>query len=195
VEPAGVDAAESPPRRGLVSRGVDPDSTGLPPVDASVAESFVQFFTREYPAVLRLAVALTGNRHAAEDVTQDSFLAAQRRWEVVAHLDRPGAWVRRVAVHRAASRWRRVTNEARSLARVGARPVPVVELPERDEAVWAAVRRLSPRQARVIALVYVEDRTVAETAAILGCSDDTVTTHLWRARRRLADQLRDLEQA
>ena len=40
-----------------------------------------------------------------------------------------------------------------------------------------------------LARAVPRDRPVAEVAVILGCSPDTVRTHLWRARTRLAEQL------
>ena len=58
-------------------------------------ETFDAFFRREYRPVLGLAIALTKDRWAAEDLTQEAFTEAQRRWSYVATLDRPGAWVRR----------------------------------------------------------------------------------------------------
>jgi RNA polymerase sigma factor (sigma-70 family) len=160
---------------------------GTPPA-APADDGFDDFVRREYPVVLRLAIALCGNVHAAEDLTQETFVAARAKWPLTG-VDRPEAWVRRVVANRSVSRWRRLGAEARALARLGGRREPVVELPEPDERVWAAVRRLPPAQARVVALVYVEDRAVAEVAVILGCSPDTVRTHLWRARTRLAELL------
>ncbi len=49
-----------------------------------------------------------------------------------------------------------------------------------------AVRRLPRRQREVIALTLLEDRSIAETAAILGCGEETVRTHLRRGRQALA---------
>jgi RNA polymerase sigma-70 factor (ECF subfamily) len=62
-------------------------------------------------------------------------------------------------------------------------------LPADDAHVWEAVRALPRRQAQVVALVYLEDLSVAETAAVLGCGEGTVKTHLRRARSSLAQRL------
>jgi RNA polymerase sigma-70 factor (ECF subfamily) len=51
------------------------------------------------------------------------------------------------------------------------------------------VRRLPPQQAKALLLRYVDDRTVAETATVLGCTEGTVRTHLHRARQALASAL------
>ena len=60
-----------------------------------------------------------------------------------------------------------------------------------DPELWRLVRRLPEQQRWAVALHYVEDRPVAEVAAVLGCSEGSVKTHLSRARATLARQLDD----
>jgi RNA polymerase sigma-70 factor (ECF subfamily) len=155
-----------------------------------VVPSFESFYKGEYARVVRLLVASTGSLHVAEELAQDSFLAAHRRWTKVSSYDDPAGWVRRVALNAATSAWRRRRSEAASLLRLR-RPVEETGLlDERDDAVWATVRRLPARQAQVVLLATIEDRTTADIAALLGLSDNTVRTHLRRARERLATELR-----
>ena len=66
----------------------------------------------------------------------------------------------------------------------------VLELAGGDDELWERVRALPEQQRWAVALFYVEDRSVADTAAVLGCSEGTVKTHLARARETLARQLR-----
>jgi RNA polymerase sigma-70 factor (ECF subfamily) len=136
-----------------------------------------------------MAFALTGSRAHAEDVAQEAMLTAYRRWDDVCRLDLPAAWVRRVCANTATSVVRRRIVEARAVLRLRARPVAVAELDETDGGFWAEVRRLPRRQAQCVALRYVYGCPVAEIAAILGCSDGTVKSHLWHARARLAERL------
>jgi RNA polymerase sigma-70 factor, ECF subfamily len=159
----------------------------------AVRRDFARFFANEYRGVLRLAYALTGEPAAAEDITQEAFLAALRRWRQVAGYADAGGWVRRVAANLAVSRWRRLRSETRALARLAAqRPTGVADLPAPDAAFWAAVRALPRRQAQVIALHYLEDRPVAEIATLLGVASGTVKSALHTGRRALAARL-DLE--
>jgi RNA polymerase sigma-70 factor (ECF subfamily) len=53
------------------------------------------------------------------------------------------------------------------------------------------VRRLPRRQREVVVLVHVDDRSVADVAAVLGCAEDTVRTHLRRAHAHLARVLQE----
>ncbi len=144
---------------------------------------------------MRLAFVLTGRLAVAEEMAQEAFLAAYRRWNRISRYDEPGAWVRRVVTHRCVSTWRRGLTEARLLARLRAERTRDVNLAPSDERVWREVARLPTRQRQVIALVVVEDRSVTDVAELLGLSEDSVRTHLRRARLRLADRLHEEDHA
>jgi RNA polymerase sigma-70 factor (ECF subfamily) len=145
--------------------------------------------------VAGLAFVLTGSWTAAEDLTQDAFFAAFRRWDQLRGYDKPGAWVRRAVANRAVSWRRRIGSEARALTRLGGRAAPGVDhatIPSHDRDVWALVRRLPPRQAQVFALTYVEDLPIDRVAAILHIGEETARTHLRRARAALvSDEQRE----
>src|SRR5262245_3434354 len=155
------------------------------------SETFEEFYAREFPAVVSLAFALSGSRSASEDLAQEAFLAAHRDWERVAGYERPDLWVRRVASNKSMSMFRRRYAEARALGRLAfGTATTLPELPHDDAEFWATVRSLPRRQAQVIALHYLEDRSVAEIAEILGTATGTVTKQLHDGRRSLARRLR-----
>jgi RNA polymerase sigma-70 factor (ECF subfamily) len=164
----------------------DPDRSPL---------SFEGFYELHYRPVLGLAVVLSGNRQVAEEVTQEAFLAAYRDWGRVGKLEHAPAWVRRVVANKAASRFRRLAAESRALVRLGGDeqtegdPLDAVI----SDQVWEAVRRLPRRQARVVALTYLDGLSRREVAEVLDCSDETVKTHLERGRARLARVLADAD--
>ncbi len=60
-----------------------------------------------------------------------------------------------------------------------------------DPAFWDAVRRLPRRQAQCVALHYLEDRSVADIARVLGIGEATVRVHLHRGRSTLAAALHE----
>jgi RNA polymerase sigma-70 factor, ECF subfamily len=157
-------------------------------------ETFDAFFVRERDAVFGLAFALTGDGNAAEDVVQDAFLEAFRKWDRIAAYDRPGAWVRRVVANMSVSVFRRRLSELRMLARLMAREDRVVpELSPSTLAFWQAVRALPKRQAQVAALFYLEDRPIADIALTLEMAEGTVKKHLHDGRKTLARTL-DLDE-
>lgn len=153
-------------------------------------ERFDVFYQREFRAVVGLAYALSGSRLAAEDLAQEAFITAHQQWEKIGRYESPGAWVRRVVSNKSVSMYRRKTAEARALARVALdRQVPLPELETPDADFWRAVRSLPTRQAQAIALHYLEDRSVADVAAILGCTESTAKVHLHKGRKNLAGRL------
>jgi RNA polymerase sigma-70 factor (ECF subfamily) len=151
--------------------------------------AFDQLYRSDYRRLVALAYGLSGSRSAAEELAQEAFLAAHRRWDEIGAYDDPSAWLRRVVVNRSVSLLRRRVAEGLALARIGARRELPAALPESDEVVWRAVRALPRRQAQVVALHYIDDRPVATIAAILGCAEGTVKAHLHQARQSLSRTL------
>lgn len=151
-------------------------------------DDFDAFYLREWHSVVGLAIVLTGDRAAAEDLTQEAFAAAYRDWSRVGTYDRPGAFVRRVVANGATSRGRRLVRESRALRSLAGRRDDTVLPPEVDET-WAVVRRLPRRQAQVVALTYLSGLTLAEAAEVMEVGVETAKTHLARARRSLSRTL------
>lgn len=160
------------------------------PLGEVALESFDDFFLREYARVLALAFALSGSRWAAEDLTQDAFLAAHQAWQRISRYEDPAAWVRRVVANKSVSAVRRRVSEAKALARFWS--MDRLQAPDflaSDPAFWAAVRSLPRKQAQVVALYYLEDLSVSQVADILDIAPGTVKRHLFRARATLARTL------
>jgi len=140
--------------------------------------------------VLGLAYVLCRNRSVAEEMVQEAFAAAFRRWDNVSQMESPQGWVRKVVANRSVSRFRRLAAETKALMRMhGEQATPPITTD--TIAVWDAIRRLSTRQAEVVVLVYFAGLSHVETARLLGCGVETVRTHLKRAKTRLANMLGD----
>lgn len=150
---------------------------------------FDSFYRRELPGLVALLTAVTGNTAHAEELAQEAMLRAHQRWERVGGYDKPGAWVRRVALNLAFNAGARRRTERRALERLaGDRLARWAVLPRDDGAddFWALVRTLPRRQAAAVVLHYLEDRSVADVAAILGCAEGTAKAHLHKGRAALA---------
>jgi RNA polymerase sigma-70 factor, ECF subfamily len=179
-----------------VAERVEPSvKSGLPRVSADVvvrgAEPFDAFYQRERRAMVALAYATSGSRMAAEDIAQDAFSAAFRDWDRVGRLDNPATWVRRVVINQSVSSVRRRVAAAKGLARLAGRTdrIGFPSVDAETEHVWSQVRLLPKRQRQAVALRYVEQLTMAEIGEVLGCSKETVNTHLRRAHEALAHRL------
>jgi RNA polymerase sigma-70 factor (ECF subfamily) len=160
-------------------------------------EAFEAFARRERTRLVAFAWVLTGSLAAAEELAQEALIAAWQGWDRVGTYERPGAWARRVVANRAAGVHRRAGREHRAVDRLvgsGGSDEPDVAIDAENAALWDAVRALPLRQAQVVVLHYLEDRSVGEIAAILDCAEGTVKAHLHRGRRELAHRLGLLEE-
>lgn len=158
--------------------------------EVRVPGSFERLYQSDYAAVVGLVYGLTGSRWVAEDLAQEAFLRAHRDWPRVSNMASPGGWVRRVALNLARSRWRRLRSEAMARLRIASdgEPSSPPADPDSDEF-WDEVRRLPTRQAQAVTLRYVEDRSVAQIAEVLGVAEGTVKALLHQGRERLSRQL------
>lgn len=166
---------------------LDSVSTSTP--ESGLGGPFGDFYRREYGRMVAFSLALTGDARVAEDLAQDAFIAAHRRWDEIGSYEQPAAWVRRVIVNRSRSWLRRARVEGRALVRLRSRDR--VEAPVSDDTrrFWDVVRALPRRQAECVILRYLEDLDIAEIAELLDCAEATVRVHLHRGRTALATRL------
>lgn len=153
-------------------------------------ETFEAFFRREYRSMVALAAAVSGDPATAEDLAQEAMVRARDHWEDVRAFDKPGTWVRRVTINLALSTRRRLATEAKArlawFERHGTAPA---DAPAIDHDLVGALRALSPQQRAAVSLHYLEDRSTAEIAELLGCAEATARVHLHRGRQALAKSL------
>jgi RNA polymerase sigma-70 factor, ECF subfamily len=163
-------------------QGPDLNRSGHDPRPVSVDPTFQALYERELPHVVRAVFLVSGDPQLAEDAAQEAFARALVRWRRIGSQPWIGGWVTTTALNVARRQLRR-------------RPVPTSEEgTPLDEAelvdLRGAMRRLPARQQEAVALHYLLDLPVAETAAVMGCDEGTVKTHLARARRTLERALR-----
>jgi RNA polymerase sigma-70 factor, ECF subfamily len=156
-----------------------------------VTITFEEFYVAEFHDALALAMALVPNRAEAEELVQDAFADAHRRWARLSRYDKPGAWIRRAVLNRSVSHKRRWLTRQRAVMDI----VTTSHVTPIDTDLWAAVRRLPTRQAQLVALVYVDGMQIADAAAVLGLAPTTASTHLSRARHRLQTDLADWKES
>lgn len=149
---------------------------------------FEDLVEAESRGLLAAVYAIVGDQHRAEEIVQEAFERGYRRWRRVSRLDRPGAWVRRVAINEAISATRRRATEQRALDRLTGLadrrgPDPLAALD--DDGVWTEVRRLPADQAAVIALRYGADLGIDDIAETMHLTVPAVKSLLHRARASL----------
>jgi RNA polymerase sigma-70 factor (ECF subfamily) len=130
---------------------------------------------------VRTVYLVVHNHERAEELTQEAFIQLLMHWKKVSRYDRPEAWVRRVAIRLA------VRNSRRERLRAVLERTAVVApaAPDTKADLTEALQQLSGPQRAAVVLHYYEDLPVDQMADILGCSQNTVKSHLHRGRNRL----------
>lgn len=159
-------------------------------------------FREHHGAVYRAAYRITGNAMDAEDVLQTVFTRLLRREEQPDLSENAGSYLHRAAVNAALDLMRRRKRARKvDLDEVGDNLVDTHDPgPERTQGsheiksrLRAAMSQLSPRQAEIFTLRYLEGLGNLEIAKLLGASQTSIAVLLHRARHRLQKELGSLE--
>jgi RNA polymerase sigma-70 factor (ECF subfamily) len=158
-------------------------------------EAFVGLLDQHMGIAHKVALGYTRTPEDRQDLVQE--IAAQL-WRAFPRYDpqRPfSTWMYRIALNVAISRLRRETrhqvvpadpSDLDTIASPKAEPSDVVA------DLWRQIERLDPLN-RALLLLYLDDRSYAEIAEVLGITETNVATKLSRLKRRLRDDLVDQE--
>ena len=143
---------------------------------------FERLYREEGDRLWSAVLAYAGDRDVASDAVAEAFAQAIRRGDAIRQ---PIAWIWRAAFRIAAGELKRRRDHS---SRV---PERSYEMDDVGGSILQAVATLSERQRAAVALHYYADRSLKDTARIMGTSAAAVGVHLHRARRRLRDILGD----
>jgi RNA polymerase sigma factor (sigma-70 family) len=139
--------------------------------------SLVDRYREEWVELARLAYLLTGSRAVAEELVQDVFVAARRRW---GRIDNPGGYLRTSVVN-AARDWGRHQAVVRRHEPSAPEARRAVTSEDHPDELWDAIGRLDDRRRRAVVLRFYLDLPDAEIAELIGCRPATVRTLIHRA--------------
>lgn len=187
-------------RRDGISK--DSDSSLVAAARCGDAQAFEELFFRYERRVFAVAQRITNNREDAEDVAQESFHKAFLHLDTFQEKARFFTWLTRIVINEAYMLLRRrqrvleVLPENEDDALKSASEAFVDQRPNPEESCWrrertelltAAINRLRPTIRRTMLLRDIEERSVKETAQILGTSISAVKARLFHGRRRLGE--------
>lgn len=175
LRPATLETAAQAPRTWRGSAVEDQES------------DFASMYAAEFTPVSRTVFLILHDRQRAEDITQDAFIQLYSHWGKVSRYDRPGAWVRRVAIRLAIRHQSR--ERIRAVLERSAEPPAVPQSADVD--LLRSMRQLPPAYRAALVLHYYEDWPVAEVASVLGWTVPATKVTLMRARRRLGTLLQE----
>ncbi|HET8569721.1 MAG TPA: RNA polymerase sigma factor [Candidatus Limnocylindria bacterium] len=144
--------------------------------------TFGELLERYEREIMAYALRLTGDRDDADDVYQETFLAAFRAWPPP-RRGQERAWLYRIATNKVIDRARR----ERRLVRLGDLALAA---PERGSSVTRidlarAIERLPAGQRAAFVLRHVQGLPYAEVAAALDCSEDAARSRVSEATRKV----------
>ena len=160
--------------------------------------SFQELVSMFQDDIHRLAYYRTFSQMDAEDITQEVFVQAYRKLKSLNDTQRFRAWLYSIAVNRCNDFLRK----RKYLSLLYIRTVREQEFMEEDkgmsnnyndsiakkrfwEQVRALLKKLSTMEREVFTLRFMDHRNINEIAAILGKSESTVKTHLYRALEKV----------
>jgi RNA polymerase sigma-70 factor (sigma-E family) len=173
---------------GVVSSGTTAEPQGVASVDALVAA----LFQAEGSRLVSLARLFVDDRTAAEDLVQEAFIRLARSAHRIRDEERAAAYLRSIVINLARD------HNRRGLVSFRHRPPAVTDVPSAEEHATAsegrvevveALRALPKRQRDCVALRYYLELSIADIAATLGVSTNSVKTHLQRGLRSMAQTL------
>jgi RNA polymerase sigma-70 factor (ECF subfamily) len=163
-------------------------------VDQDLHREFEVSLTESSTLAFRVAFSVLRQRQDAEDVAQEAFLKAFRRFHQLRDRERFRAWLVRIAWRLAIDR-RRGDRRRTVRERIDSGASPVAECAEamigRERAahLWRAIDALPEKLRVVLVLAGIEEHDVREVAKLLGLPEGTVKSRLFAARQRLKELL------
>jgi RNA polymerase sigma-70 factor (ECF subfamily) len=152
---------------------------------------------RHAHAILAYLARITGDEPVAQDLLQETFLAAWHGARAFHGRSKARTWLFGIA-HNKAGHWlRRRRPESLDEDDLIVDSAPAV--PELADAAWmrervtVALAQLPPSQRAVLELTFYHGLSCAEVAEVLDCPVGTVKSRAYLARRRLARLLADLD--
>jgi RNA polymerase sigma factor (sigma-70 family) len=152
---------------------------------------FSQFLEEQRTPVYRFLLASVGPDDA-DDVFQETFLAALRAYGRLKDASNLRGWVLTIAA-------RKVIDLARSRRR---QPLPIPRLEDLAEAapdarstdgsdpLWVALHRLPTKQRAAVAMRHVLDMAYGDIAAALGITEEAVRANVYQGTKRLRKEWR-----
>lgn len=155
------------------------------------------FCEDRYPKLVGTLSLYCGDRDVAEELAQEALVRCCRDWKKVRVMESPEAWLHRVALNLARSKFRRRAAEKRATARLDPPRETVPDTGPDRIALRDAVAALPHRQKVAVILRYYLDLSIEETSFLMDCPEGTVKTltHKGLATLRFLPEVGDLKGA
>ncbi|MHA6690906.1 RNA polymerase sigma factor [Devosia sp. A449] len=178
------------------------EQIGVPPDDADGLvrrakagdiAAFEGLVALHYRFIYKTAFRWLGHKSDAEDVTQSVCLRLADALSSFDGRSKFTSWLYRVTLNAVRDLQRTHQRRGRQVDAVAAITREEREPDQEDQLrvndIWRIVRELPDKQRDAVLLVFGEEMSQAEAAAIMGCKEVTVSWHIHNARKSLRDLL------
>ena len=174
------------------------DAAGL---SSEASAAAIAALVDEYAGTLyRVAYSVLRNTADAEDAVQETYIRVLRHRDSLTEIRDPRVWLVRIVWNVVLDRKRRaktrpetddIADLARQLPAAGLSAEERVASAQHHEHVLRAVQQLPEKEQRVLILSAFEELSSVEIAQVLGTTESTIRSRLFRARNLLAALLRE----
>ena len=149
--------------------------------------------------VFTVALRMLKNREEAEEVAQDTFIKVYRSLRKFKGDSKLSTWIYRIAYNACLDRLKKSGRDRKNVAIDEIEGFEIKNIDnaldgmvksERAELIRNCIKRLSPKDATLLTLFYLEEKNLNELGEILKMGESSVKVGLFRARGRLAKILK-----
>jgi RNA polymerase sigma-70 factor (ECF subfamily) len=166
-------------------------------------EAAIEMFVRQHEiGVFRLALSIVGDQAEANEITQETFIAALRALPSYEEKKSLKAWLYTIALNQSRSHLRkrktieRLRTTLNSIFRVETQKQALPEESaiqnDKEAEVWTALNELDEPFRMVVVLRYFHELPISEISEILSVNEGTIHSRLHTARERLRNALNHL---
>jgi RNA polymerase sigma-70 factor (ECF subfamily) len=155
-------------------------------------QAFRQLVECHMKQAYNLAYGFVGNHEEAEDIAQEAFVRIHRSIHSFRGEASFGTWLHRIVVNLSLNQRRREQKMTglQHADHVASPPAHTAhEERESNLHLERAIHELPTLQRAVVILRHLEGLSTRQVSGILGCSEGTVKTHLFRAMKKLKKRL------
>lgn len=166
-------------------------------------QTAIEMLVRQYETgVFKLALSILGDEADANEITQETFIAALKSLKTYQEKKTFKAWLYTIALNLSRSHLRkrkvieRLQTTLSSIFRVETQkqtlPEDEVIRSEKEAILWSELNKLDERHRIVVILRYFHELPIAEISEILAVNEGTIHSRLHTARERLKDALQSM---
>ena len=195
IDERTLSASADVSRRPAAAATVTSDEELISRIAAGDKLAMQVLFARHHVRVYRFILRLVGNEAQAEDLISEVFLDVWRQAASFEARSAVSTWLLGMARFKALSSLRKRTDEAldedaaATIADPSDDPEMAVQAKDRGDMMRRCLAALSPEHREIIDLAYYHEKSIEETAQIVGIPVATVKTRMFYARKHLSSML------